>query len=122
MEKKYDENLRLAMDEVSEVLKKRDCGGYVSLFSKSHGEYKLFIEHMTWSNVRFLKDGKTLHVKLHAVSDHENTESTVGMLMGIKDMAALIFQGSEDIIEQMKKHIHIEHTPFGGGINNDDRK
>ena len=119
--KSYDQKLRDAMSEIEEVLRKYDCGALISLHSKSHSEFRLFIETPTWSNVRWIRDGQGVHLKLHSKSDHENTEATVAMLADIKDQCAMWFLNTEKLMEQIKSHVTVVHVPFGGGIKNEDR-
>lgn len=116
----FDPKLRVVIKEIENTLRKHDIGGFVALDSGTHGEFKFFIETPSWSNARFIQDGKAMHIKLHAKSDHKKTEMTVGMLMNIRDMAAVAFKGADSIIEQIKNHIEIDHEPLKG-LNNDDR-
>lgn len=119
--KNYDPKLREAMDEIVEVLKKHDVGGFIALGSRHHAEFKMAIDHMSWSNVRFMKDGERVHIKLHSKSDHANTEATVGLVASTRDLCALGFQQTEAIMKQIEQHVKVEHVVFGKGINNDDR-
>jgi hypothetical protein len=115
----YDPALRAAMDDIEKVLKKYDIGGFVSLASRTHGEFKMFIETPSWSNARFMKEGKAIHVRLHSKSDHANTEDTVAMLDNIQKMSALAFQQADGIVKMIEKHVKVERTPMN--ITNEDR-
>jgi hypothetical protein len=117
----YDPKLRECMAEIEETLKKFECGGFICLSSKTHGEFKMCIETPSWSNVRFIKGDKGIHIKLYTKSDHARTEATVAMLAQFRDMAAMLFKQTDQIMEQIQHHAVVEHVPFGGGINNDDR-
>ena len=122
--KKYDPMLREAMTEINGILEKYDIAGFIALISPTHAEFKLTIDKPSWSNLRFLKDGKAVHFKVHMKSDPENTEATAHALYSLRDLCALGFGQTNDIIEMVEKidAVKVEHTPFGGsGINNDDR-
>lgn len=120
--KSYDANLRQAMSEIEEILKKHDIGAFVSLHSRSHGEFKMCIETPTWSNARFVKNGDAVHIKLYMKSEHKKTEDTVAMLASMKDMAAMCFAHANQIMDTVEYHAKVEHIPFGkGGITNEDR-
>lgn len=113
----YDQRLRDAMEEIEEVLKRYDIGGFIALQSRTHGEFKLAIDHMKWSIVRFIRNGEAVHLKLYTKSRHKDTEDTVSVIAGIRDVCALGFSQAEQIEEQVK----VVHVPFGGGITNEDR-
>lgn len=117
----YDPDLRHCMAEIEEVLKKYDCAAFVSLHSRTHGEFKVCVEHMTWSNVRFLREGEAFHLKIYMKSDKENTEATVGAIYSMRDMAAMVFQMTEKMANSIEQQVKVEHVPFGGKISNEDR-
>lgn len=117
----YDPKLRECMAEIEGVLKKFDCGGFFSLNSKTHGEFKMCVETPSWSNIRFLKESTAVHVKLHAKTDHANTEATVAMLANMRDLSAGVFRQTEEIMRQIETQVKVVHVPFGGRITNEDR-
>jgi hypothetical protein len=119
--KTYDSKLREALAEIEQTLKKFDIAAFVTLHSRTHSEFKFCIEAPTWSNVRFIKDGEAIHLKLHTKSDHAKTEDTVAMLYSIKDLCALGFQMMDKLSTRIEQDAKVEHVSFGGGINNDDR-
>lgn len=118
----YDPNLRECMAEIEEVMKRHDCGGFVSLHSQTHGEFKMIIEAPSWSNVRLVKEGRALHIKLHMKSAKEKTEATVAMLAGMRDLCALAFDQADKIMKTIETHAKVEHLPIAGRITNEDRK
>jgi hypothetical protein len=120
--KSYDHSLRDCMKEIEEVLKKYDCAAFISLNSKTHAEFKLCIEHMSWSNARFLKEGEAFHIKIHQKSNKENTEATVAALYSMREMSALAFQQTNQIAQIIEQSVKVEHVAFGGGITNEDRE
>ena len=118
MDKGYSPALREAMKDIEAVMRKHDIGGFVTLQNKTHAEFRFFVDIPTWSNVRWLKDEKGFHLKLHAKSDKQNTDATVGMLYSIKDLCALAFGQMDKVSNQIEQQVKVEHIPFGGkGIN-----
>ncbi len=110
------------MVEIEEVLKRYDCGAFVSLHSKEHGEFKMIVEHMSWSNVRFLRKGEVAHVKLYMKLAKANTTSTVAMLASMRDLAAVMFNNADIMMKQLEVQAKITHIPVHKRITNDDRE
>lgn len=120
--KNYDPSLREAMAEIEEIMKKHDCGGFVTLQSKSHTEFKLMLDHMSWSMIRWIKDGESMHLKLYSKSSKENTDATVGMLYSIRYLCGMVFMQMDKLANQIEQSVKVEHVPFGPhGITNEDR-
>lgn len=120
--KSYDPSLRAAMAEIAEVLKKHDCGGFVSLASKTHGEFKWFLEEPSWSNVRFLKEGSAAHIKIHMKSSPENTEATAHMIFSGRDLCAEAFLQYDKMVNIIRQSVRVDHTPTMEAVKNDDRE
>jgi hypothetical protein len=121
--KNYSPKLREAMGEIEEIMKHYDIGGFVILNDRDHAEFKYFIDSPTWSNVRRVKDGEALHLKLHVKSDKAKTESTISMLYSVRDLCGLGFLQMDKLANQIEHHVNVEHLPFGpNGISNEDRK
>lgn len=119
--KGYDSKLRDAMAEIEEILKKFDIGAFITLHSRTHSEFKFCIEAPTWSNVRFIKEGEAIHLRLYSKSEHAKTEDTIGMLYSIKDLCAAGYLQMDKLSTRIEQDAKVEHVAFGGGINNDDR-
>lgn len=123
MTKEYDPKLREAMSEIEATLKKYDIGGFFHIESKTHCEFKFFITHPipSWSNIKWLKEGKAVHIKLYSKTDRENTDATLGLIYNIRDTCARTFLQCEEMKRKIKSldHVNIHHAP--GPINNDDR-
>lgn len=117
--KTYDEKLRHAMNDIYDLLRKYDIAGFIVLESKTHGEFKMAIDHMSWSNIRFLKEGQAAHIKIYAKSDKENTEATVGAIANIRDMCAMGFQQTEFMMNKIEQQVKVEH--IRSEITNEDR-
>lgn len=119
--KGYDPKLRDAMDEIKSILQEYDIGGFISLNSKTHGEFKIAIDLPTWSVVKFTEDEKAVRVKFKK-EQKEEAEATIAMIANMRDLSAMLFMQSDQIIAQIEKHVQVDHVPFGGGITNEDRQ
>lgn len=118
----YDPKLREAMDEIKEILKKHDIGGFITLNSRSHGEFAMAVDLPTWSVVRYLRDGEAMHMKLYTKSRHADTEDTVAMIASIRDLCALGFDQSQKMMDKIEEQVKVTHLPVVGRITNEDRK
>lgn len=84
-----DQNLKNAMEEIKEVLKKHDCGAFVLLAGPAHLEY-LYEVSPSWSCATLNAEG-VLRIKAMRedypddVSHQLAIEQTVGMFLGFAD-------------------------------------
>jgi hypothetical protein len=120
-DKNYDPKLRTAMKEIEEILKKYDIGATITLQSEKHAEFKMFVE-TSWSLARFIRDGDAFHIKLYN-SRQPQLDWTAGMIYSMRDLSALFFQQTEQIIKKIEEHSKVDHKIFGlKGITNEDRE
>lgn len=111
-----DSKLKEAMAEIKAVLQKHDIGGAMTLVSETHSEY-LFQLEPSWSVIHIQADGyarfrsKRSDFKTRA-EQKRCTDSSIHMVHQIRDLNALSFQQMEAMIEMLKQHFDIEHTPF----------
>lgn len=117
----YDPKLRTAMAEIEQVLKNHNIGGFIALNSRTHGEFKVAIDIPDWSIVRYIMDKNAVHLKLYTKSRHRDTEDTVGMIAGIRDLCFLALQQTQHIMDKIEEQVKVIHLPFGDGITNEDR-
>jgi len=101
----YDPVLKKALSEIEEVCKKYDCSGYVSLHSKTHGEFKLILQD--WCLVRIIKNA--WHVKLHIKSKPEETTATVGFLYSLQDELGRMYLNIDEAKKVIEKNAVVEH-------------
>lgn len=127
--KTYDPNLRLAIAEIQEVLKQRDCMAVINLGSKSHGEFLLHLD-TSWTVVTMDKtqDGRAaLRVRAKGIKvgtpAHENLESSLAFVCNSADLCnrwGQIFYGIKAKIAQQSI---LTHDPLTDDkIFNDDRE
>jgi len=121
--KNYDPKLRKAMAEIKIILVKYDIGAFVTLESKMHSEFQLFIEP-SWSLARFLiKKGIPVGIHFKVRKAHpKDTDATAGMLYSIRDLCGKTFLQMEQLSRQLEESVKVIHVPFGKqGITNEDR-
>ena len=115
-EQQFDPNLKEAMKEIDAVMKKYDCGGYVALISPTHSEFRLNIEPL-WS-CAFFEDYRTVRFRAkekdYGSKEARNKaiESTIHLVMQIRDLGAQAFEFGEGLGNQLKKIIDFDHEPF----------
>jgi hypothetical protein len=118
----YDPRLRECLQEIEDLLKFYDAGGFVSIHSKTHGEFKVMIEHMSWSQVKMIGERKAMHIKLHMGTSPENTEATIAMVDDARSIAANFFKFFDKVLEAVKKQADVVTKPIFERINNEDRE
>jgi hypothetical protein len=104
----YDPELRKAMDEIRKLLKKYDCGGHITLVSKTHGEFTLVVPK--WAAIDC--DGAKVHIRLHAKSNKEEANLTCHYLYSLRDTCSATFMGLKRMIDEIEKKIGVDHEPF----------
>lgn len=111
----YDPALKAAMKEIEEVCAKHDCAAFVSLHSKTHGEFRFCFPK--WSMVRIIdkEDGKQgWHLKAHMKTRPEETTATVAFIYQLQDIAGNLFMTLDKVKGMITQHMKVEHSPFPG--------
>lgn len=105
--------LKKAMTEIEEVMRKYDIGGFVSLQDGlGNGEFKMFVDTPTWSMIRFLpkknpSDGLAVHLKLYSKTKKIETERTVNMLFNAQDVLGMMFLCIDEIKAKIQTQIEV---------------
>src|SRR3990167_2276574 len=116
----FDPNLKDAAEEIKKIMQKYDIGGHITLVSPTHSEFMYAITP-SWSCARFerLPNGEvgirfTATEKRYGCKEtsRKYQENTAHLLLQIRDLGVQAFQTMENVHEQLKKHIDIEHKPF----------
>lgn len=115
MNSNIDPRLKAALKEIERVMDKHDCGGIISLHSRTHTEFKFHVPN--WALFRFLKgpdkDLSKLHIKHRGVTDMDSTVSTYHLLFDAQEVCARFFQMFDAIGARLKAvGIDIERTNF----------
>ncbi len=113
--------LKATMKKISNILKKEDLGGVVFITDGNENfEYRLHFTDPSWSTVRMLKDDKGkpkgFHLKVYMESLRVETERTVNMIMGFRDLVAGTFDTIDKLIQRIESSVDVEvgetkHTP-----------
>jgi len=113
MKPAFDPELKILIDEIDPILKKYDVMAFITVHSKTHGEFRMFFP--TWSTCQWEIDSlRRVNLRFKSKKSdghtHEQTESTIGALLSIRDMCAQVFAWMQDLKSQLDKHMKIEHT------------
>ena len=112
----FDEKLKIAAAEIKMIMGRHDIGGFVSLVSKTHSEFRL--EFPSWSLAQFENDGKGVRIrsKLEDFQSKEEqhiaTELTAHFILSARDMAEMNFVNLGKLGEILADHMEIEHESF----------
>lgn len=127
--KNYDPTLRLAMDEIKQVLKRHKIVAFINLGSQTHGEFMLHLD-APWSflSLEEVSGGKAaLRLRAKAVKvDTEgarNLDSTVAFVCNTADMMNRFGQIFYGLKAEIGKVSILTHEPITDDrISNDDRE
>ena len=116
-----DPVLRACMAEIKQVMDRHDCGGFVSLASRTHAEYEFHLPK--WSVAELVekgtKDGHkeaAWHIK-HRKANAHATDETFHLFLTVRDTCSLMVRQMQQIHDYCKDVLGIEHkvqTPDRG--------
>ena len=108
----YSPKLKRAMKEIREIMTREDIGGLVVLNDgEGHGEYGLFLEDPSWSNIKFLSDGSGVRTKFHMKSKPKETAMTANMICNQLELVVAIYCMLDKIRSTFAKYV--EEQPGG---------
>lgn len=105
--------LKKAMTEIEEVMRKYDIGGFVTLQDGlGNGEFKMFVDTPTWSMIRFLpkknpSDGLAVHLKLYSKIKKIETNRTVNMVFNAQGVLGMMFLCIDEIKAKIQTQIEV---------------
>lgn len=111
-----DPKLKEAMAEIKAIFKKHDIGGFVTLVSETHGEFRYELEP-SWSVMHLSPQGqfrfKSILADFKNEQDkHRATELSVHLICQIRDLNVQSFRNMQTILEMLEGHMEINHTPY----------
>lgn len=113
-----DPNLKAAVEEINEILKRRDIAGMIFLASPTHTEVKHEFSP-SWSCAKM--EGPVLRIRAKQ-EDYPSKEhhqlavtNTTGMLLGFSDAVHGAQEGLANIMSMLAKHFEIEHRSVHEG-------
>lgn len=118
MSEHIDPKLKAALAEIEQIMEKHDCGGIISLHSKTHTEYKFVMPK--WSLITFAEpnpDGKTVQVdvKHRGKSNPEDTVATYHLMFDAQHVCEVfveMFAKLRAFLESVPEIGKIETVPF----------
>lgn len=112
----FDEKLKIAAAEIKMIMRKHDIGGFISLVSKTHSEFRL--EFPSWSVAQFEGDGRGVRIRskledFQSKEDqHTATELTAHFILSARDMAIMNGENLMTLGELLAEYMEIEHESF----------
>ena len=127
--KPYDQNLRLALEEIKAVLKKRDIMAFLHMGSLTHGEFYLHTD-ATWSVMKLEgpdKDGRQ-GIRIAAkktkvgTKEHDALEATLSFVCNSADICNRFGQIFYAMKAKIGEQCELTHEPLTNDrISNQDR-
>jgi hypothetical protein len=97
------------MSEIEAVCAKYDCAAFVSLHSRTHGEFRYIFAD--WLLIRII-DSKAWHIKAHGKSKPVETNATFAFIWSLQDIVGQTFLALDKVKKLLSDHFQVEHTPF----------
>ncbi len=114
-EKKYDPNLREAVEEIRSILKRRNIGGFFALASDTHAEFAYLLDNPSWSTITWEKsptgdDMIRIRSKIKTDPERELPRmlATTHMIWSVHDMLGNAFLALEGLKEQIQTFMTVE--------------
>lgn len=102
---KIDPKLKIAKDEILEVLKKHDVAGTFCLTSQTHGE---FFSHFPAWTIFEIKGGTQLHIKHKGEDVDGRVAASAHVVQSTRESLALMQGNFGMIYEELEKYVVIE--------------
>lgn len=111
-----DPKLKIAMEEIKDILLKHEIAGAITLVSKTHSEY--LYHFPKWSCVSMSDRGLSAYSQKrfypNAEAQKENVEQSLHIVFQIRDIAAQTFTWFDRFTQMIREKIDIEHRPLLG--------
>lgn len=109
----YDPKLKECLTKIEALCKQYECGAYVSLVSRTHGEFRYVLPEWAAMKEEIDDEGRVCGVRLTCKKEErEKAEFTAHFLHSSRDIAALAFKFFDHFIEATQKKWNTEHTSF----------
>lgn len=114
-----DPKLRNTIKKMMKIARQDDVAAFSIAISKTHSEFRF--DFPSWGVISLNKNGelrfKSKREDFTSLdSQKEATTSSVHVLMQFLDILALSFQNIDKIVQQLKLHMQIDHSPFVGFV------
>lgn len=110
----YDPKLKEAMAKIESICAEYDCGGYFSLTSKTHGEFRYVFP--SWVAIREETEcGEVVGVRLTCKKEEkEKAELTAHFIHSNLDTVVAMFKLFSYFVDQTQEKWGTEHKSFSG--------
>lgn len=110
-----DPKLKECMRKIEALCNEYDCGGYFSLVSETHGEFRYVFPKWTALTEELDATGKVTGVRLKCKKEEkEKAELTAHFIHSNLDVVLMMFKLFSYLVDETKKKWNTEHTPFAG--------
>lgn len=111
-DKNVDPKLKAALKEIEKVMDRYNCGGIISLHSKTHTEFKFHLPR--WALFRFITGDKPgIHIKHRGETNPGDTVSTYHLLFDAQEVCGRFFMLIDNVRLRLKEcGIEVDYTPF----------
>jgi hypothetical protein len=115
--KNIDPKLKLAREEIDQILQKYDLTALIALGSKTHNE--LFMHEATWFTGKFENGGLIIST---TGKSREDRDATLSLVLDLSDVVSHWAIGLLECAKFIGTKIDIKHLPFGGpgGFSDDE--
>jgi hypothetical protein len=108
----FDVKLKSAMAEIEAIIRKYDIGGFVTLGSKTHGEFEIFYPKWGLLDCEKMPNGQQmLKVKIRKAQP-ELTDSTIAFLLNTRDTCLLMAHNLQQVEDGLRKQVEFDHVPL----------
>lgn len=112
--KNIDSRLRNIMKRIIQIVKQKDVGCFCIVVSPTHSEFRFHFPN--WSVITVNEKGIRFKSKKENFDSsdlqHRRTEDSVHIICQIRDTVAITYGYMSEILEQLEKHMDIDHKPF----------
>lgn len=115
----YDPVLKEAVAEIREILERKNLCAFITLVSKTHGEYAFHYADWTGIYTQHTKEGKEIRIKIVG-SRSENpdiresaksmAENTASVIYTLRDMTGLCWLTMDKMVNELESTWDIVHS------------
>lgn len=108
----YDPKLKEAMAKIQRICEQYDCGGYVSLTSRTHGEFRYILPQWTGLQEE-LRDGVVVGIRLRVKKEErDKAELTAHFIHSNLDVVVQMFHLFSHFVDMTKEKWGTVHKSF----------
>lgn len=111
----YDPKLKEAMAEIKAICDKHDVGGFITLVSQTHSEFRLELAP-SWSGLKWEEEGIRFRVKAKELGKEVARKvagETCHLVYQLRDRCAQTFMHMDKLTKQIEEHLNVDHKIEG---------